>query len=84
MVEAGRAGLRGVEDRFEELVKLSRNLIQEQSSYVRENLVGKGLVFLQTLSRVYRLDTDFIRPQVPLEPSGTELFDEKLPNSCGL
>lgn len=44
LIESYNAGSRNIEELFEELVKLSRNLSEEQQRHVRENVTEEELV----------------------------------------
>ena len=50
MIESYNAGSRNVEELFEELVKLSRNLSEEQQRHVRENMTEEELVIFDILT----------------------------------
>ena len=49
--ESYNAGSRCIEEMFEELVKLSRNLSDEQQRHVRENMTEEQLVIFDILTR---------------------------------
>ena len=51
MIESYNAGSRNIEELFEELVKLSRNLSEEQQRHVRENMTEEELVIFDILTR---------------------------------
>jgi type I restriction enzyme R subunit len=51
LVESYNAGSRNIEALFEELVKLSRNLSEEQQRHVRENMTEEELVIFDILTR---------------------------------
>jgi type I restriction enzyme R subunit len=51
LIESYNAGSRNIEELFEELVKLSRNLNEEQSRHVRENMTEEELVIFDILTR---------------------------------
>jgi type I restriction enzyme R subunit len=51
LIESYNAGSRNIEDLFEELVKLSRNLTEEQQRHVRENMTEEELVIFDILTR---------------------------------
>jgi type I restriction enzyme R subunit len=51
LIESYNAGSRSIEELFEELVKLSRNLSEEQQRHVRENMTEEELVILDILTR---------------------------------
>ncbi len=51
LVESYNAGSRNIEELFEELVKLSRNLSEEQQRHVRENMTEEELVIFDILTR---------------------------------
>jgi type I restriction enzyme R subunit len=50
LIESYNAGSRNVEELFEELVKLSRNLSEEQQRHVRENMTEEELVIFDILT----------------------------------
>ena len=51
LIESYNAGSRSIEELFEELVKLSRNLSDEQQRHVRENMTEEELVIFDILTR---------------------------------
>ena len=51
LIESYNAGSRNIEELFEELVKLSRNLSEEQQRHVRENMTEEELVIFDILTR---------------------------------
>ncbi|PYI88613.1 MAG: deoxyribonuclease HsdR, partial [Verrucomicrobia bacterium] len=51
LVESYNAGSRNLEQLFDELVKLSRNLSEEQQRHVRENMTEEELVIFDILTR---------------------------------
>ncbi len=51
LIESYNAGSRNIEELFEELVKLSRNLSEEQQRHVRENMTEEQLVIFDILTR---------------------------------
>jgi len=51
LIEGYNAGSRNIEELFEELLKLSRNLSEEQQRHVRENMTEEELVVLDILTR---------------------------------
>jgi type I restriction enzyme R subunit len=51
LIESYNAGSRNIEELFEELVKLSRSLSEEQARHVRENLSEEELVIFDILTR---------------------------------
>jgi type I restriction enzyme R subunit len=51
LVESYNAGSRNIEELFEELVKLSRNLSEEQQRHVREHMTEEELVIFDILTR---------------------------------
>ena len=51
LIESYNNGSRNIEDLFEELVKLSRNLSDEQQRHVRENMTEEELVIFDILTR---------------------------------
>ena len=51
LIESYNTGSRNIEDLFEELVKLSRNLSEEQQRHVRENMTEEELVIFDILTR---------------------------------
>jgi type I restriction enzyme, R subunit len=51
LIESYNAGSRGIEELFEELVKLSRNLSEEQQRHIRENMTEEELVIFDILTR---------------------------------
>jgi type I restriction enzyme, R subunit len=51
LIESYNAGSRSIEELFEELVKLSRNLSEEQQRHVRENMTEEELVIFDILTR---------------------------------
>ncbi len=51
LIESYNAGSRNIEELFEELLKLSRNLSDEQQRHVRENMTEEELVILDILTR---------------------------------
>ena len=51
LVESYNAGSRNIEELFEELVKFSRNLSEEQQRHVRENMTEEELVIFDILTR---------------------------------
>ena len=51
MIESYNIGSRNIEELFEELVKLSRNLSEEQQRHVRENMTEEELVIFDILTR---------------------------------
>ena len=51
LIESYNSGSRNLEDLFEELVKLSRNLSDEQQRHIRENMTEEELVIFDLLTR---------------------------------
>jgi type I restriction enzyme R subunit len=51
LIESYNAGSRNIEELFEELLKLSRSLGEEQERHVRENLTEEELVLFDILTR---------------------------------
>jgi type I restriction enzyme R subunit len=51
LIESYNAGSRNIEELFEELLKLSRNLSEEQERHVRENMTEEELVIFDILTR---------------------------------
>jgi len=51
LIESYNAGSRNIEELFEELLKLSRNLTEEQQRHVRENMTEEELVIFDILTR---------------------------------
>jgi type I restriction enzyme R subunit len=51
LIESYNAGSRSIEELFEELVKLSRSLSEEQERHVRENMTEEELVIFDILTR---------------------------------
>jgi Type I restriction enzyme HindI endonuclease subunit-like, C-terminal len=51
LIESYNAGSRNIEELFEELVKLSRSLSEEEQRHVRENLTEEELVIFDILTR---------------------------------
>ncbi len=51
LIESYNAGSRNIEELFQELLKLSRNLSEEQQRHVRENMTEEELVILDILTR---------------------------------
>ncbi len=51
LIESYNAGSRSIEELFEELVKLSNNLREEQQRHVRENMSEEELVIFDILTR---------------------------------
>src|SRR5204863_9396207 len=51
LIESYNNGSRNIEDLFEELVKLSRSLSEEQQRHVRENMTEEELVIYDILTR---------------------------------
>ncbi len=51
LIESYNTGSRNIEELFEELVKLSRNLSEEQQRHVRENMTEEELVIFDILTR---------------------------------
>jgi type I restriction enzyme R subunit len=51
LIDSYNAGSRSIEDLFEELVKLSRSLSEEQERHVRENMTEEELVIFDILTR---------------------------------
>ena len=51
LIESYNAGSRNLEELFEELLKLSRNLSREQDRHVRENMTEEELVIFDILTR---------------------------------
>ncbi len=51
LIESYNAGSRNIEELFEELLKLSRNLSDEQERHVRENMTEEELVIFDILTR---------------------------------
>jgi type I restriction enzyme R subunit len=51
LIESYNAGSRNIEELFEELLKLSRNLSEEQQRHVRENISEEELVIFDILTR---------------------------------
>jgi len=51
MIESYNTGSRNIEELFEELLKLSRNLNEEQERHVRENMTEEELVIFDILTR---------------------------------
>jgi type I restriction enzyme R subunit len=51
LIERYNTGSRNIEELFEELVKLSRNLSEEQHCHVRENMTEEELVIFDILTR---------------------------------
>ena len=50
MIDSYNAGSRNIEELFEELLKLSRNLTEEQQRHVRENMTEEELVIFDILT----------------------------------
>jgi len=51
LIESYNAGSRNIEELFEELLNLSRNLSEEQQRHVRENMTEEELVIFDILTR---------------------------------
>jgi type I restriction enzyme, R subunit len=51
LIESYNAGSRNIEELFEELLKLSRSLSEEQQRHVRENMSEEELVIFDILTR---------------------------------
>ena len=51
LIESYNAGSRNIEELFDELLKLSRNLSDEQQRHVRENMTEEELVIFDILTR---------------------------------
>ena len=51
LIESYNAGSRNIEELFEELVKLSRSLTDEEERHVRENMTEEELVIFDILTR---------------------------------
>ena len=51
LIESYNSGSRNIEDLFAELLKLSRNLSEEQQRHVRENMTEEELVIFDILTR---------------------------------
>ena len=51
LIESYNTGSRNIEELFEELLKLSRNLSEEQERHVRENMTEEELVIFDILTR---------------------------------
>jgi type I restriction enzyme, R subunit len=51
LIESYNAGSRNIEELFEELLKLSHNLTEEQERHVRENMTEEELVIFDILTR---------------------------------
>ncbi|MEI7902627.1 MAG: type I restriction endonuclease subunit R, partial [bacterium] len=51
LIESYNAGSRNIEELFEELLRLSRNLNEEQQRHVRENMTEEELVIFDILTR---------------------------------
>lgn len=51
LIESYNSGSRNIEELFEELLKLSRNLSEEQQRHVRENMTEEELVIFDILTR---------------------------------
>ena len=51
LIESYNAGSRNIEELFEELLKLSRSLSEEQQRHVRENMTEEELVIFDILTR---------------------------------
>jgi type I restriction enzyme R subunit len=51
LIESYNTGSRNIEDLFEELLRLSRNLNEEQQRHVRENMTEEELVIFDILTR---------------------------------
>ena len=51
LIESYNAGSRNIEELFEELLKLSRNLSEEQQRHVRENVTEEELAIFDILTR---------------------------------
>jgi type I restriction enzyme R subunit len=51
LIESYNAGSRNIEELFEELLKLSRSLSEEQTRHVRENMTEEELVIFDILTR---------------------------------
>jgi type I restriction enzyme R subunit len=51
LIESYNAGSRNIEELFEELLKLSRNLSEEQQRHVREKMTEEELVIFDILTR---------------------------------
>ena len=51
LIESYNTGSRNIEELFEELLKLSRNLSEEQQRHVRENMSEEELVIFDILTR---------------------------------
>ena len=59
LIDSYNNGSQNIEELFEELVKLSRNLSEEQQRYVRENMTAEELVIFDILTRpAPELNTD--------------------------
>ena len=86
LIESYNAGSRSIEELFDELVKLSRNLSEEQQRHVRENMTEEQLVIFDILTRPApeltpeeRAEVKEGRPrtaQPPQAVTGTELAPE--------
>jgi Zn-dependent M32 family carboxypeptidase len=55
LIESYNAGSRSIEELFDELVKLSRSLSDEQNRHVRENMSEEELVIFDILTRPAQL-----------------------------
>lgn len=51
LIESYTAGGRNIEELFNELLKLSRNLSEEQQRHIRENMTEEELVIFDILTR---------------------------------
>ena len=77
LIEFYNAGSRNIEELFEELVKLSRNLSEEQQRHVRENMSEEELVIFDILTRpAPELSTD--------ERTEVKKVSRELPNKLKL
>ena len=71
LIESYNAGSRNIEELFEELLKLSRNLSEEQQRHVRENMTEEELVIFDILTR----------PAPGVEHRGTRRGEESRPRT---
>jgi type I restriction enzyme R subunit len=68
LIESYNSGSRNIEELFEELLKLSRNLSDEQQRHVRENMSEEELVIFDILTRPAPELSAVVRPLPPPKP----------------
>lgn len=70
LIEAYNAGSRNIEELFEELLRLSRNLSEEQQRHVRENMTEEELVVFDIPDRI--AESELLRVTEPRSTAGRD------------